>query len=217
MVKYTYSTILYTLEFIKKMINIFDVVIQLCYIMYVIYRIVNQLGISYMNNALLVLTSGYLIYYLLMFREFYTKKQLKQKTAVKNGVKILKYIIYLYLIIVGVVQIYQTSATDNMTMLMIVLMIIGYVFSIMFDIIRILINNHIKLIESSILYDIKEFKNNHKNLTALANKINIDLDKVPVVDNEKMLNRIIDINNKRENKRRRKEHFKIVNKKPDNF
>ena len=211
MVKYTLSAINDTFDFIKKMLNIADLFIQLCYIMYVTYRVFNQLGNPYVNFTLLVLTISYLIYHLFMIREFYTKKQLKHKAVIRNCVKIAIYIINLYIIIDGVIHLYHTSSTDNMAMLMIVLMIIGYIFIIMFDIIRLIINYHVKLIESSILYDIEEFKNNHKTMTAFAKTFNVDMDKVPVVKNEKMRKRIIDTNYKQENKKIRKEHFNVTN------
>lgn len=221
MFKYTFSAINDTFDFIKKTLHFADVAIQLFYIMYVVYRILNNWGILYVNITLLVLTCGYLIYHLFLSREFYTKKQLKQKATVRNVVKGVKYIIRMYIIVKGVMQIYQSSTTDNIAMLMIVLLIIGFILSIIFDFIKTLMKSHINLIKFSILYDVEKFKERHGEkfttlpLSPIVKKLNIDIDRVPVVNSEKMRKRIEDANHKQENKKRRKEHFKIINEKSD--
>lgn len=211
--KYTKSAILDSFDFIKRIIYIFELIIQLLYIGYLSYKIISNNGILAINIILLVLTVYYLVYYIATTREFYTHEQKVNKKTVKLCIKISKRIVNAIVIVISIYQlVLNSSANDNINMLMTLMMIFGYVLSIIGDIIVGLINNKIVIIINAVKYDLDELRNNHYKLAGIANfitnKFDIDIKSIPLDVDKTMLAKIKKVNYRQEQKTRRYKDFK---------
>jgi len=154
-----------------------------------------------------------------MKKEFYTNEEYNSKLFIKKIVKNCKRLIYLYLIILAVLQLsLSPTNNDNMLMLMTILMIVGFLTSILFDFIIMIIDQRIELIKNSLLYDAQRFKKEEKVKAKLLNlwmkKSNLNIDELlPDIQDEKEIQTIKDVHHKQKNKARRKRNFKMLKKK----
>lgn len=208
MIKYTKSATLDTFDFIKRVIYYSDIGIQFFYILYVVYRLVFKMGILALNITLLVITTGYLIYYLATKREFYTEDLKKQRKLVRLIVKWVKRAIYIFLIGSSVYALaYQPTENDNMAILMTLLMIGGLIFSFIFDLTVKEIDKRISLLGAAALYDIELFTKERKVTTKALKMMAIDLTAVPKVVDEKMIDRLQKVDQAQHLKAERKKHY----------
>lgn len=171
MFEYTKSSVLDTYDFIKEMIYYANLVIQLFYIGYLSFRLYGQVGYHFSNIALLALTLVYFLYYILTKREFYTKENIESHKFIRKVIKNSKRIIHLYLIYLAVSELYlHPTDNDNMLLLITILMIFGFLFSIFLDMLLDNIEKRIEIIKDSIFYDFKRFKREKKTLGFVADK-----------------------------------------------
>lgn len=210
MFKYTKSAIFDSFDFIKKLIYVFQVSIQIFYIGYVGYRIYGKTGNFIANIILLAISILYLLFQIITNNEFYTKEQLKFKKNYKWIFKGSKYLINMYIIVLSILVLVNNKETVNNTeMLLTTIMILAFFSSIVFDVILILIENQITLINSALHYDMQMFKENHGFTTAAVRTVlRLDLDKTfPNLDDEKLVEKVKKANQKQEDKKLRKEDF----------
>lgn len=210
MLKYTTSSIRDTYDFIKQAIFIFDTIFQVFYIGYLIFRIWTKTGFLALNIILLTITLFYFVYNLVTNREFYTDEQKKQRSVIRNISKIIKRLVNFTVIGLAVYRLYiDGSQVDNITMLLTVIMILGFVFSVVFDLLIMLIDRRSKLIEASIYYDAELFRENHALITKFLRMNKVDIEEIfPSVTNPKMVEKIKETNHRQESKRLRKIDFK---------
>lgn len=205
MIKYTKSAFLDTFDFIKKIIYSFDLLVQVGYIGYLSYRIIQQIGFMVTNIILLVISGCYLIYHLLTTKEFYTYEQTENKKTVKLIVKILKRMVNLIVIGLSIYQLAINPNVSNMDILLALLLILGFMFSILGDLIVKVINSKCTLIINSIKYDLNVLKEEHPILASkpvdfIGSKVNLKID-------GKSLQKIKEVNHRQEMKERRKRDF----------
>lgn len=208
MIKYTRSATLDTFDFIKRVIYYSDIGIQFSYILYVIYRLIFNMGNFILNIALLSITSLYLIYYLATKREFYTEDLKKQRKIVRLVVKWIKRAIYVYLITASVYALaFAPTPNDNMAILMTLLMIVGLIFSFIFDLTVKEIDKRISLVGAAVLYDIEQFTKQRTKTTKALKLMAIDLSAAPKVVDEKMIKRLHKVDEEQAHKAERKKHY----------
>lgn len=213
MLKYTYNSTRDTLDLTRRVLYALDAVVQVIYIVYMIYRMVVQTGNTIFNIILLTASLFYFIYYLVTTREFYTKKQVEKRSLVKYSVKVIKYVVRVWIVTIALISLLTNgNVTDNMTMLMTLLMMCGIMFSILFDFVIIIIDRKIKLIENAFYYDVENFTINHEKSTFLLKTRGIKLSEWPKVENKKMIDRIKKVHDKQEKKSIRRKDFKAVNR-----
>lgn len=217
MFKYTKSAVNDTFDLIKRLIFVFQIIIQVIYLGYITYRMYSNTGNQIFNIILLVLSSLYLIYYIFSSNEFYTNKQIVIRKRVKLIFKATKYMINLSVIILTILSFRDINVNlgnDNIPLVMLILMIFGLFLSIVFDIIILLIDNQIYIIESALKYDMEIFRTNRSMSTKLLKSIvKIDLEEMfPKVEDSKVREKIKEINYKQEQKSHRKIDFHRKNK-----
>ena len=165
-------------------------------------------GMLALNIALLVITTGYLIYYLVTKREFYTDDLKKQRKTVRLVVKWVKRAIYVFLIVSSVYALaVKPTENDNMAILMTLLMIGGLFFSLIFDLTVKEINKRIALLGAAVLYDIEKFSKEKKITTKALKMMAIDLTAAPRVVDEKMIDRLEAVDQAQQQKAERKKHY----------
>ncbi len=210
MITYTKSATLDTFDFIKKILYYLDIIIQVFYIGYIGFRLYSGSGIFIINITLLVITGFYFIYYLATNREFYTAELKKQREVVREVVRWVKRAIYIYLITTAIYQLaVNPTPNDNMAIIMTLLMIVGFLSSLMFDLTIKEINRRIKLLTAAALYDIEIFQEEHKaavKFLKVAAKLDIE-DSVPKVEDEKMIARLKAIHHEQTHKAVRRKVF----------
>lgn len=211
MMKYTKNAFLDTFDFIKKIIYYFDLIVQIGYIGYLSYRLVHENGIIIMNIIMLVISGGYLIYHLVTTREFYTQDQTENKKIVKLIVKILKRIVNLVVIGLSIYQLTIDPNISNIDILLTLLLVLGFMFSILGDMIVKVINSKISLIWNSVKYDLNLLKEEHpviasKTVDFIGSKMSLKVD-------INTLRKIKKVNHRQEMKARRKNVFEEKNNK----
>lgn len=205
MMKYTKNAFLDTFDFIKKIIYYFDLLVQVGYIGYLSYKIIQQSGFMVTNIILLAISVCYLLYHLITTKEFYTYEQTENKKTVKTIVKILKRLVNLVVIGLSVYQLSTNPNVSNIDILLMLLLIVGFMFSILGDIIIKLINSKCILIINSIKYDLTILKEEHpvlasKPIDLLGSKIGLKVD-------NNSIKKIKEVNYRQEMKERRKRDF----------
>lgn len=175
MLNYTRSSIDDTLVFIKRLIFVFDLLIQFIYIGYLVFRMLSNMGLLIANISLITLSVIYLLYFLLTRQEFYTKEDIKKRKSVSWIFKILKRIINLTVITMAIITLVdKTSEIDNITLLFTILMICGFMFSLLFDIIKYLIDCKYQLICDALKYDAYNMRKQHRLLTQAIDHLTKD-------------------------------------------
>lgn len=209
--KYTKSAFLDTFDFIKTIIYIIDLIVQISYIGYLSYRIIDRVGFVVTNVILLVISASYLLYHLLTTKEFYTVEEVESKKTAKIIVKIAKRIVNLVIIGLSIYQIAISKNVNNMTLFTTMMLILGFIISIFGDIIVKIINDKAMLIFSAIKYDLNQFREEHFIVTgainALTKRINLDIKEIPLEVDNQIVTKIKNANHRQELKARRKRVF----------
>ena len=210
--KHTYNAFLDTLDFIKRMIYLFDLLFQILYLGYLAYRIIFSSGFYYFNIALAAVSFGYFIYHLASTKEFYTLEQSENRRKTKLVFTAIKRVINLLVIGLSVYEVITSTNSNNIDLLITFVMVLGYMFLIFGDIIVNIINAKIKLILNAARYDLDKFREEHLVATGMINsitkKMNIDIKTLDLKVDEKMLAKIKRVNYKQEIKARRKKDYK---------
>ena len=209
--KYTKSDFLDTFDFIKTIIYIIDLIVQISYIGYLSYRIIDGIGFLVTNVILLVISAGYLLYHLLTTKEFYTVEEIGNKKTAKTIVKIVKRIVNLVIIGLSIYQMAISTDVNNMTLFTTMMLILGFIISICGDIIVKIVNDKAKLIFNAFKYDLYKLREDNYEvvcaINALTKKINLDIKEIPLDVDNKMVTRIKNANHRQELKARRKRVF----------
>ena len=209
--KYTKSAFLDTFDFIKTIIYIIDLIVQISYIGYLSYRIIDGVGFVVTNVILLVISAGYLLYHLLTTKEFYTVEEIENKKTAKTIVKIVKRIVNLVIIGLSIYQMAISTDVNNMTLFTTMMLILGFIISICGDIIVKIVNDKAKLIFNAFKYDLYKLREDNYEvvcaINALTKKINLDIKEIPLDVDNKMVTRIKNANHRQELKARRKRVF----------
>lgn len=209
MFKYTKNSILDSIDVIKRIIFITLLIIQLSYISYLVYRIIGSKGNIVTNIILLVISFGYLVYQLITRREFYTLKENANRKKAKLVVKVSKYVVKLYIIVISVVTIINYPINEVTIDLIAIMLLIGaFLGSLVLDFILYILNNQSNLILNSVLYDVTVFRERHSTKDYLIKTVlDIDLEElVPAADSE-IVDKITDANKRQEDKMKRKMRF----------
>lgn len=213
-IKYTTSATLDTFDFIKRTMFGLDVINQLFYIGYVVYRIILAQGYLVFNIILLTITLGDFIFHLSTMREFYTKEQKETRKIVRLITKWSKRAIRIVLITLSIISLAQNG--PNVTfidLLMTLLMIFGFLFSIISEVIVKVINSRTSLIKNAFYYDIEEFKKGNSLVVKIINKnLKEVLSLVPEVESEEMRKKVEDVHKGQTEKKVRKHMFHLKEK-----
>lgn len=212
MFKYTSNVINNSLDIIKKMIYIFQVLIQVTYISFLVYKTIFDNNNQLVNIVLLILSFVYLIIFIMTSNEFYTNKDKYKRKVLKYIFKITKYVINLYLIIITIKSLINNQGSEPLNTIFLLLMIMGLLVNIVFDIILEIINKQVTIINNAIKYDIHKFTEDRSVITALLNKVlKIDLKSFPKITNTSEIDELEYIKASQEKKQERKKDF-IFNK-----
>ena len=211
MFNYTKSASLELADLIKSNLYFFDLAIQLTYIGYLILRIYMGIGLASANIVLLLLTTGYLLYFVLTTKEFYRPQEKNKKASVRRTVKYLKRLVYV--IIIGLAFIELSSnpdVIDNVNILMTLLLIFGLVLSIIFDLVLKVVDHRFKLVVNAFHYDYHQLINEHTIKTSLLDKVTrFDVKTLfPKVTDKHTVKKLKDTKLKQDNKGRRRRDFK---------
>lgn len=206
--KYTKSAIIDTIDFIKRIIYVVDLIVQLCYIGYMIYRIISKTGFIITNIILLALSFGYFIYHIATTREFYTLDEIESRNNVKIVVKISKRVVNSAVTCLSIYQLIVITDISNMKILTTLMMILGFILSLIGDFIIKLINSKAMLIINSIKYDLNEIKDAHpvvagKPIDFIDKKMGFDINNI----DPNMIKQMKDANYRQEMKARRQRDF----------
>lgn len=210
-IKYTKSATLDTLDFVKKTVSVLDIINQSFYIAYVTYRLILQMGYLAINIILLILTVSDLVFQLSTLREFYTKEQRETRKIVRVSIKWVKRTIRIILITLSIVNLVQNAATVTLIdLLMTLLMIFGFIFSIVSDVVLKIINNRMAVIRNAFYYDIEEFKKGDSLIVKIINKqLKEVLSLVPEVESEELRAKLEEIYKSQNEKTIRKHNFHL--------
>lgn len=209
MFKYTRSMVGDSFDLIKRLIFVFQIVIQFLYLAYITYRIIDNVGRFSFNIALLVLSLIYLIAILATRREFYTKEQLFKRNIFKWIVKGSKYILNGLVITMSIIELINNPEVSNVNILVTVLMMMGLVLMFIFDMVVLIIDKQVSLIDAAILYDIDNFKKDHKIFTLAIKGMGLDLHaEYPSYQEKKMKDKLHKIKREQDDKKARKRAFR---------
>lgn len=213
MLKYSFAMISDTYDFIKKFIIVFDLIIQVVYIAYVISRIVSSTGFLILNIILITISCLYFLYNLFSYSEFYTSEEKTRKKNIKLIIRFSKRLVFLVIICMAIYQIIINPQIGNMTLLVTAIMIINFVFAILLDVIIILLDKKTNLIKNAFYLDVANYKKEHSFKSKLLNKFvlsNLDLDintSFPPVEDAKTLDKIRKTHLRQNNKKQRRAHY----------
>lgn len=207
MFKYTISAINNSLDIVKKLIYILQILIQVSYIGFLAYKIIFDNTYFVINIILTVISFVYLIIFIFTSNEFYTEEDKQRRKIIKYVFKIIKYIINIYLIVITTNSLIINQGSEPVNIILLIMMILGLIVNIIFDIVLEIINKQAKNINNAILYDATLFQKN-KAMTNLALKtvLKIDLSSLELTD-EKSISKLDRINNQQVEKKRRKRDF----------
>ena len=210
--KYTRSAILDTIFFVKTIIYIVDLCIQIGYVTYLSIRIATDTGIFVTNLILLIISSLYLLFHLVTTKEFYTRDEKILRSKTRKAFKITKRIVNSMVVFISVYNLIISKETDNAQLLTTLFMLGGFVTNITNDIILKLINDKIMLIFSAFKYDCDNLREEHFLVTDGVNLVTkvfrFDVRSIPLQVDPKMLERIKRINHRQEMKDRRRKDFR---------
>ena len=209
--KYTKSAFLDTVDFIKKIVYSSDLIIQISYICYIVYRLVQQIGILVTNIILLCVSFVYLIYHLVTTREFYTPEQNENKKSVKLIVKIIKRLVNIVVIGISIYQLTIRTEISNLDILLTLMLVLGFMVAVLGDIIVKIINSKISLILNALKYDLSIMREEHP--LVASKPINLIDEKIGLSVDSNMIKEIKDANHRQEMKNRRKKAFLKKNSK----
>lgn len=209
--KYTTSVTLDTLDLVKRVAHVLDIINQTFYIGYVTYRLIAQMGYLVFNIILLVLTVGDLIFQLATVQEFYTKEQKETRKIVRLVIKWTKRAIRIILITLSIITLVQNAATVTFfDLLMTILMILGFVFSLFSEVVVKAVNTRASLFKNAFYYDIEEFKKGDTFIVKVINKQLKDvLSLVPEVESEEMRLKLEEVHKSQNEKKVRKHRFQL--------
>lgn len=211
--KYVRSVGLDTYYLLKRVIFVADLIFQVFYLLFLTYKVALQQGIFVTNVILLSLSTVSFVHHLVTRKEFYTQRQKQYRERFKMVIKCVKRVVNLVVIVYAVAGLVNNAKADNVSVLMTLLMIVGFLFSILCDVVNSFIDKRWKLLVNSIKMDSDNLLQNHPKIAFTLNALtkgsfaNVNLS----VDNE-MLKKIKDVNHRIEMKDRRKQHFRLKNK-----
>ena len=156
MLEYTKVVLNQTLDDIKKISLIASFVTQGIYISYLIYAICASLGILYVNIPLLLISLAYMAFSIVMEKKTHNKTDSKIKAKTKEAYKVAKYIILAPTLITSIITL-ATLENDNITfsLLFTVMMIFGYIASVLMLIITKSVENRFALFMVAIKADME--------------------------------------------------------------
>ena len=165
----TANVLVDTFDFIKKITYLFELGIQLVYISYLVFKLILRTGWLVGNIVLLSLSVIYLIYHTIAtHRTFETKEEKKaakkKHKIIKRIFRILKRLTNFAIVVYATYQLSISKSNSIVDILFLIFMIVGFIASIVCDLIIYIIDARIQLIKDAIAVDVVDFKENHKYL-----------------------------------------------------
>ena len=154
MIDYTKVALKKIFDDFKQFVYVFQVCVYILYTLYLIYAIITKSGILAVNIVLLIFSIAYLIFFIV-----YNERKQKNKALKKVVTEIFKWskrAIKLFTIGVALYGVYETS--KNATPLSVVLaslMVVGFVFDLLFDVIIRFISKRIHFVYEAIQADVE--------------------------------------------------------------
>ncbi len=210
MLKYTRSVIGDTIDAVKRIARTIELIVQFVYIAYLIIAIALGNGILFANIALLTLSVAYLVYDIASAREWYTKLQEKIRDNVKQVVKITKKVIHIVIITIAIIEL-CTEPFDPVSLIMTFIMIIGFVVSLLFEIIIGVVEDRKELLVNAVALDLKP-----KKIIDVVHKITRHQPTEEELAEEKMRERLDKIYEEQKEKKQRKKLWKVRIKEKEN-
>lgn len=127
------GVILDTLDTIKRFFLAIDITIQLTYIGYLVFAVATGKGILVANILLLIISLAYLVYFLFTTKEWYTREEKKTRARVKKISKTVKRVINAIVIVFSIIDL-CTQPFSGMSLLMTIVMIVGFILSIAMEV-----------------------------------------------------------------------------------
>lgn len=160
MLEYTKTVFNQTIDDLKRISLVASFVTQGVYIAYLIYAISVNVGKLYVNIPLLVISLAYLVFTIVMERKTQKKSDSKIRTKAKEAYKIAKYVILLPALISSVITL-STLKSDHITfsLLFTVMMILGYVLSVLILVITKVVESRFALFMVAIKADFEPVMN----------------------------------------------------------
>ena len=154
MIDYTKVALKKIFDEFKQFVYVFQVCVYILYTLYLIYAIATKSGILAVNIILLVFSLAYLIFFIV-----YNHRKQKNKTLKKIVTEIFKWskrAIKLFTIGVALYGVYETSKNVNpLSVVLSALMVVGFVFDLLFDLIIRFISKRIHFVYEAIQADVE--------------------------------------------------------------
>lgn len=156
MFEYTKHVFDQTVEDVKRITNAVQLATEIIYIAYLVYAIAVSAGIVAVNVALLIISAIYFAFTLVMNEREAGKNDKKFKGSVKKAYKISKYIIQIPTLVVAIITL-STVESDRVTfsLLFTVLMILGYVMSVLLSVLTAVVESRAKRFMVAIEADVE--------------------------------------------------------------
>ena len=154
MIDYTKAAVNKLISDFKRFFYFFQIGAYIVYILYLVYALISQRGIVYVNVILLLLTAAYLTFFICYRQSEMQNKRLKQ--TVKTIFKWSKRGIKLFTIGVALYGIYYTA--KEVTVISVVLsafMLIGFILDILFEAVICFVTNKINFVYEAIQADVQ--------------------------------------------------------------
>jgi hypothetical protein len=160
MLEYTKAVFNQTIDDLKRISLVASFATQGVYIAYLVYAISVNVGRLYINIPLLVISLAYLVFTIVMERKTERRSNSKIRTKAKEAYRIAKYVILLPALISSVITL-ATLKSDHVTfsLLFTVMMILGYVLSILMLVITKVVENRFALFMVAIKADFEPVMN----------------------------------------------------------
>ncbi len=202
---YIYSVLKDTFDKIKKISFIVQIIIQIGYITFILYRLIFSYGNLIANIILFVVSSLYFVYHVATRQEFYTKTELEQKKKVRITMKITKYIVNTTLIVIATQELINgTTQNHDIALIMLLMMILGMIVSITFELLLHFIENQTRLFKAAGIMDASKVHNIPIVGNKMAQVFNINVDEM----DEKDQRDVEKIDKRQKDKKQREKEFK---------
>jgi hypothetical protein len=159
MLEYTKTVFNQTIDDIKKISLALSFATQGIYISYLIYALCVKIGIAYVNALLLAISLLYLVFSVAMEQKVEKRLGSKIKAKGKDAYKIARYVILLPTLITSIITVATESHHVTYSLLFAVIMILGYVLSVLMMVAAKLVESRFNLFMIAIKADFEPMVN----------------------------------------------------------
>jgi hypothetical protein len=199
MLDYTKVALNKTVDDVKKVSHIFTIILQSCYIAYLIFAIVVGRGMPVVNATLLAIACAYLIFYIVTAKKV-TKSAKSARKTTKRIYKIVKLTVNAFTLVVALYSIFITNkvltSVSLAGILVTVFMLIGWLIQTALMVISIYLDKKVTFLLDGFMIDLERITKPFDKATNLVKKIKgepIEPKKYEISDsNRKLLDDLVE-------------------------